>query len=122
MDFSFVPADIRKHAATPDVTLARRPRSPAAAHRHRVHDMLRAPDRLGALHVRTHVHVLRVRPAAVARQGRRPLPAVPGRHPGRDPHVQVVSRNQAQLDLVHIFVIFTPWLVSSLGQALSFVC
>ncbi|CAA9997552.1 unnamed protein product [Nesidiocoris tenuis] len=47
----------------------------------RLFRLLRAADRLRAVHMRTHVHVLRMLRPAVAGQGRRPLSALQGRHP-----------------------------------------
>lgn len=73
--------------APPAHLLGHRRRQP---HRHRVHDMLREPHRQRALHVRSHVHVLQVRGAAVEGQGRRPVPPLPGANQGRDPHIQVL--------------------------------
>lgn len=62
--------------------------------RHRVHHLLRKPHRRGPLHVRTHVHVLWVRPAAVAGQRWRPVSPVPGHHQGRHTHLQVVNESK----------------------------
>lgn len=57
-----------------------------------LHDLLRKPNRLGALYVRTHVHVLRLCDEALAwRHQRRRLSTVPCAHPGRNSHIQVVN-------------------------------
>lgn len=56
-----------------------------------VHNLLRASHRLGAVHVRTHVHVLRVCTEAVEGDRRRPLPSVPSRHTRRHSHIQVIK-------------------------------
>lgn len=58
--------------------------------RQRVFDLLRAHDRRCTVHVWAHVYVLRVRRAAVARQGRWPLSVVSSAHPRCHPYLQVL--------------------------------
>lgn len=55
-----------------------------------MHDMLRASHRLRFVYVRTHVHVLRVRFATVARKRRWTLSFVQGSYQRRDTYIQVV--------------------------------
>jgi hypothetical protein len=56
-----------------------------------VHGVLSESHQLGAVQVRTYVHVLPVRHAAEAGGGEWSVSYLQGSHQGCDPHVQVTS-------------------------------
>lgn len=72
-----------------DTKLVRHPGRDSGFKR-RMHDLLRESDRLGPLHVRPHVHVLRMRNSTMARKGWRTLPPLSSDNSGRHSHLQIV--------------------------------
>lgn len=71
--------------------------------RHRMHDMLRESHRCCSLHVRTHVHVLRMCIATVAWQRGRTVSPMQGHHQGRHTYIQIVNLPIQVIDLNKCF-------------------